>query len=78
MTDDPTVIANQAHLPGLRMPGAYAVDWDPDTGLTTVTSGSEAGTVFLPGPEVQDAMRRAVAERTVVNESLETYLEAGK
>lgn len=72
---EPTVIANQAHLPGLRMPGHYNIEWDHATGLATVIDGSEAGTVFRPSGEVAGAIRRALDGHGVINESVETYTE---
>ena len=76
MTDqpEPTVIANQAHLPGLPMPGEYEVELDDD-GVATVLDGPEKGTTFRPADSVVDAARRAGEDGTTIDESVETYVE---
>jgi hypothetical protein len=71
---EPTVIANQAHLPGLPMPGEYTVELDDD-GVATVLDGPDKGTTFRPADSVVDAARRADQGGSTINESVETYVE---
>ena len=66
--DDPTVIVNEADLPGLDMPGEYDAEFDPDTGKVTVTDGPDAGQEVTPNPRAVDAMRRATPG-AVVNDA---------
>lgn len=74
---EPIVIANQAHLPGLRLPGEYDVEFDRESGYVTVLEGPEAGKTFLPTGAVLEAIERALdpSQEDVVNESVETYVE---
>ena len=57
--DDPTVIVNEADLPGLRMPGEYDASYDRDAGTVTIETGPEKGKVILPNARVIDAIERA-------------------
>lgn len=72
--DDPTVIVNEADLPGLRMPGEYDVDYDSDAGTVTIASGPEAGTVLQPDQRVIDAIDRT-APGAVVNDAADRAAE---
>jgi hypothetical protein len=72
---EPTVIVNEADLPGLRMPGAYDVTYDRDAGTVTIDSGPEAGTVVQPAPRVIDAIERAVPG-SVVRDTVDRYEDA--
>src|SRR3712207_577036 len=74
---DPTVIVNEADLPGLRMPGEYDVTYDRDAGTVTIESGPEAGTVVQPNPRVIDAIDRAVPG-SVVRDTVDRYEDAGE
>ena len=73
-TDDPTVIVNEADLPGLRMPGEYDVDYDSDAGTVTIESGPEAGKVLQPNQRVLDAIDRT-ASGSVVNDAADKAAE---
>lgn len=73
---DPTVIVNEADLPGLRMPGEYDVSYDRDAGTVTIESGPEAGTVVQPNPRVTDAIERALPG-SVVRDTVDRYQDAG-
>ncbi|GEA86739.1 hypothetical protein [Cellulomonas cellasea] len=58
-SDDPTVIVNEADLPGLRMPGEYDASYDRDAGTVTIETGPEKGKVILPNDRVIDAIEQA-------------------
>ena len=73
--DDPTVIVNEADLPGLRMPGAYEATFDRDAGTVTITSGPEAGKVLYPADRVIDAIREAQPGETVMD-TVDRYEDA--
>lgn len=71
MTADPrTVIVNESDLPGLRMPGEYAVDFDHDTGQVTVLDGPQAGLVVTPNARAVAAMR---VDAPVVNDAADRH-----
>jgi hypothetical protein len=72
--DDPTVIVNEADLPGLRMPGEYDVEYDRDAGTVTIASGPEAGKVLQPDQRVIDAIHRT-APGSVVNDAADKAAE---
>lgn len=74
---EPTVIVNEADLPGLRMPGEYDVTYDRDAGTVTIESGPEAGTVVQPNPRVIDAIERAVPG-SVVRDTVDRYEDAAE
>lgn len=74
---DPTVIVNEADLPGLRMPGEYDVTYDRDAGTVTIESGPEAGTVVQPNPRVIDAIERT-APGSVEHDTVKRYRDAGE
>jgi hypothetical protein len=76
-SSDPTVIVNEADLPGLRMPGEYDVTYDRDAGTVTIESGPEAGTVVQPDPRVIDAIERAVPG-SVVRDTVDRYEDAAE
>lgn len=76
-SDDPTVIVNEADLPGLRMPGEYDASYDRDAGTVTIETGPEKGTVILPNARVIDAVERAEGG-DVVMDTVDRYEESAE